>query len=147
MDRLTDPGYIPERVVANMSNAQLANIYKKLCIYESTELKPNQINEMMAHNTALIEQLADLTDAEEQGLLLRLPCKVGDIVYQLNRSGNITPKKVLRIECIILKSGFTIQVWFETAGTCCDFDFGKTVFLNKSDAIRESEKHFNRVST
>lgn len=29
----------------------------------------------------IIERLADYEDAEEQGLLLRLPCKVGDTVY------------------------------------------------------------------
>jgi hypothetical protein len=31
----------------------------------------------------IIERLADYEDAEEQGLLLRLPCKVGDTVYKL----------------------------------------------------------------
>lgn len=29
----------------------------------------------------VFEKLADYEDAEEQGLLVRLPCKVGDIVY------------------------------------------------------------------
>lgn len=31
--------------------------------------------------TALIERLAEYEDLEEQGLLIRLPCKVGDTVY------------------------------------------------------------------
>lgn len=30
------------------------------------------------------EKLADYEDAEEQGLLLRLPCKVGDIIYEVS---------------------------------------------------------------
>lgn len=30
-----------------------------------------------------IDKLADYEEAEEQGLLLRLPCKVGDTVYKL----------------------------------------------------------------
>lgn len=38
--------------------------------------------EMNAHHCRMIlEQLADYEDADEQGLLVRLPCKVGDIVY------------------------------------------------------------------
>ena len=38
--------------------------------------------EMSAHQSRLaIARLAAYEDAEEQGLLLRLPCKVGDIVY------------------------------------------------------------------
>ena len=32
-------------------------------------------------NKDVFEKLADYEDAEEQGLLLRLPCKVGDKVY------------------------------------------------------------------
>ena len=32
---------------------------------------------------ALFERLADYEDAEEQGLLIRLPCKVGDTIYKL----------------------------------------------------------------
>ena len=31
----------------------------------------------------IIDKLADFEDAEEQGLLIRLPCKVGDMVYKL----------------------------------------------------------------
>ena len=30
-----------------------------------------------------IEKLAEYEDAEEQGLLLKLPCKVGDTVYEI----------------------------------------------------------------
>lgn len=31
-----------------------------------------------------LEQLKHYKDAEEQGLLLRLPCKVGDVIYEIN---------------------------------------------------------------
>lgn len=59
MNRLTDPGYIPERILPHMKNEQIADIYKKLCSYESTGMDPEEISAMMAHNTALIEQLKD----------------------------------------------------------------------------------------
>lgn len=35
-------------------------------------------------NGSPTEKLADYEDAEEQGLLLRLPCKVGDIIYEVS---------------------------------------------------------------
>ena len=39
--------------------------------------------EMSSHNSRMaIEKLATYEDAEEQGLLIRLPCKVGDSVYR-----------------------------------------------------------------
>jgi len=34
--------------------------------------------------TLCVDKLADYEDAEEQGLLLKLPCNVGDIVYDIN---------------------------------------------------------------
>lgn len=32
-----------------------------------------------------LKHIQELIDAEEQGLLLKLPCKVGDVVYQITR--------------------------------------------------------------
>lgn len=42
------------------------------------------------------EKLAEYEDLEEQGLLLRPPCKIGDTVYTVN-FGEIQPQKVGRI--------------------------------------------------
>lgn len=41
-----------------------------------------------ANLQALINKLAAYEDAEEQGLLLRLPCKVGDAVYLIDKDEN-----------------------------------------------------------
>ena len=53
--------------------------------------------EMTAHHRRMaIDKLAIYEDAEEQGLLLRLPCKVGDTVWQIMISGiKIKEKKLL----------------------------------------------------
>lgn len=37
---------------------------------------------IIAH-TKVLEKLAEYEDAEEQGLMLRLPCKIGDTIYQV----------------------------------------------------------------
>lgn len=60
MNRLTDCGYIPDRVVANMNIEQLADIYSKLCLYENSGLEPCQIDAMQGHNIALIEQIKEI---------------------------------------------------------------------------------------
>lgn len=45
--------------------------------------------EMTAHHSRIaLERLAAYEDAEEQGLLLRLPCKVGDAAYLIDRDEN-----------------------------------------------------------
>lgn len=41
-----------------------------------------------ANLQALINKLAAYEDAEEQGLLLRLPCEVGDAVYLIDKDEN-----------------------------------------------------------
>ena len=71
---------------------------------------------------------------EEQGLLLRLPCKVGDVIYEIHPlTGKITPRKIKSIvvcNCpdltIMYKSGYDYSNVQD--------DFGKTVFLTKEEA-------------
>lgn len=77
----------------------------------------------------MVEKLANLEDAEEQGLLVRLPCKVGDKVYVI-AGKNISEQKIQRVtigsECkfefCTRKRGFAL------------FDIGKTVFLTREEA-------------
>ena len=53
-----------------------------------------------------IQKLAEYEIAEEQGLLLRLSCKVGDTVYIISRNNEIIPLNVHGID--IRKDDFTI---------------------------------------
>lgn len=74
--------------------------------------------EMSAHQSRLtIAKLAAYESAEEQGLLLRLPCKVGDTVYLIKNDGKI----VARVADMM----FIGVLWEE---------FGKTVFLTRTEA-------------
>lgn len=85
----------------------------------------------------IFEKLADYEDAEEQGLLLRLPCKVGDTVYKPNP---ITKKEIVGIEIesiFITESGINIsgRTTIKKYSFCCKpDDFGKTVFLTEVEA-------------
>ena len=84
------------------------------------------------------EQLKEYQQLEEQGLLLRLPCKVGDTAYC------IEDKKIW--DCIVDKVTIsrTNGVWFEvkTPKSMPDISaieytenaFGETVFLTKAEA-------------
>ena len=77
------------------------------------------------------KKLAAYEDAEEQGWLLRLPCKVGDTVYKVDRVSNkIKQHKVVKFEVVRAVD----QVDFENFDYCFLHHFGKTVFLTKSEA-------------
>lgn len=41
-----------------------------------------------------LDKLAEYEDLEEQGLLLRLPCKVGDTVYRISDMFNVRSKYI-----------------------------------------------------
>ena len=91
----------------------------------------------------IIERLAEYEDLEEQGLLLRLPIKVGDTVYVLCKN-IVTEKQVYDVQ---YRGGITFQKgqrWYVNIGGLVyyEIDFGKTVFLTKEEAeqkLKEKE--------
>lgn len=92
----------------------------------------------------VLTKLADYEDLEEQGRLLKLPCKVGDTVYYISE-GFVEP---CTIEVIFLadytdKNGncsYMAEIHYDRED--CPYvsteiyftDIGKTVFLAKSEA-------------
>ena len=84
----------------------------------------------------IVEKLAEYEDAEEQGLLLWLPCKVGDTVY-IVLDMEILKQKVKKIT---ISSNELITFSTEIV----DFhkvDIGRTVFSSEEDA----EKRFSEL--
>nr|DAP10235.1 MAG TPA: hypothetical protein [Caudoviricetes sp.] len=93
------------------------------------------------HN--VLQKLAEYEDLEEQGRLIKFPCKIGDVVYRINR-GAMKPVIPLRV----------VEYRFKIVGNCirekicCSDDFlckqpsiiyyaediGNKVFLTKSEA-------------
>lgn len=117
-----DPGYQPWVISANKPTWRA--IYDKLCEYE---------------------------DAEEQGLLVRLPCKVGDTLYEVDLPEyGVIVCKVLYLDAY--RGPFAhvpgaeivnpVSVGVEVVdghgkGSSYAFeygDFGKTVFLSREEA-------------
>lgn len=74
-------------------------------------------------------KLCNYEDLEEQGLLVRLPCKVGTEVYYILGIPNKTP-------CAIDKCVFELS----------DIDkIGKTVFLTREEAEKKLEEMKNEI--
>ncbi len=84
------------------------------------------------------EQLKEYQQLEEQGRLIKFPCKVGDTVYKIDPISNkVVQHKVIKFE--------TDQVDFENYDYCFFHHFGKTVFLTESEAY-EKLKEWNTRS-
>ena len=77
----------------------------------------------------VIDKLAKYEDLEEQGRLIKLPCKVGDTVYVIVGK-NISVQKIQRAT---IDSEMKIEFCTKRRGFAL-FNIGKTVFLTKSEA-------------
>lgn len=95
-----------------------------------------------------MEKLASYEEAEEQGLLLRLPCRVGDKVYKLWNCGK-NGKSVAEFEVRHIDIDFLPEIEFYVISTknksnsywfCKASDLGKTVFLTRAEAEKALEE-------
>jgi hypothetical protein len=95
----------------------------------------------------MYDKLCDYEDLEEQGLLLKLPCKVGDTVYMIQRRYTKCSKhQEYRDEyncqgCEELVCDSHIEHYIQPLNSApidwivkMDNQFGKTVFLTKEEA-------------
>ena len=99
-----------------------------------------------------LEELKSYREAEEQGLLLRLPCKVGDTVWYIDNYGLFEPT--------ITRGIVYGYLWYRTCGFALDVvwdkpimehfsyrrkempfsSIGKDVFLTKEEAERKLQE-------
>lgn len=140
MERLTlDEAIKHAKEVADMnyndaekfdSNDSVENYMKANCIKCAEE------HEQLAE---WLEELKSYKDAEEQGLLVRLPCKVGDTVYVPTR--NFVSE--LRITMVSVNMHEAYFSWMLNSGIYPNLDgfskskLGKSVFLTREEAEKK----------
>ena len=82
------------------------------------------------------EKLADYEDAEEQGLLLRLPCPIGTTVYNTTWWDDVQ-EKVKVDGKTFYRTIHKHKVSKSTFSLLDIYDFGKTVFLTQAEAEKK----------
>lgn len=112
---------------------------------DGVDLQGNLLYEEMNRVTFALNKLAEYEDLEEQGLLLRLPCKVGDTVYVIEDEceymlGDCHTKQLCR-ECEYRNLHIEESVLNSTKDIVLQLElFGKTVFLTQSEAEEALKK-------
>ena len=100
----------------------------------------------------LLEELKSYKEAEEQGLLVRLPCKTGDTVYRVNAGAKqpIIPMTVSEIHFLCYKNERAVR--FDAIGkkdmgeSCYRLeDIGRIVFLTREEAEKKLEELKNEI--
>lgn len=101
---------------------------------------------------AVYRKLKDYEDAEEQGLLLRLPCKVGDTLYRVNK-GAKEPVIMMRVIQLYIKQIHKDRTVMRIdaindadMGESCYLpcDIGERIFLTREEAeakLKEMEEN------
>ena len=112
-----------------------------------------------AYCGAIVTKLADYEDADEQGLLLKLPCKIGDTAWVIDEDGEYPGKKKIyeakwkRVNFVQTSAnhtfelrgevGYQIYDWFSNDGRTMPYGMyvgqthtkvGEVVFLTKEEA-------------
>lgn len=111
---------------------------EKLLIVDKFLLeKCEEINE-------LYKELAEYKKLEEGGLLLRLPCKVGDTVYYVDDLRKMVDEcKVTRLECRTMNRyhmGISIEMEGKLRRFVRNEWIGRVVYFTKEEAEQELER-------
>ena len=172
MERLTKRIFVPteerelvvftkgkyiDTIPAEMTHEDIRKVLRKLAEYEDFEeifrekmtdtacefLKDKEeFGKWLDRNKWITKKCDEWVRAEEQGLLLRLPCKVGDTVYRINKGAKepIIKMRIFQVHIKQLHKNRTIiridTINDEDMGEGCYLtdDFGKNVFLTKAEA-------------
>ena len=131
-------------------------LVERLAAYEDTGLEPEsvealklsmigkEISEITEFDGLPIDRLRELAEADKDGRVVVLPCKVGDRLYEVTGRKTISVYKVkaIRVELFGLFIEWDIVegfVWQSLSGINAG-EIGKTVFLTREDAKKELEE-------
>jgi hypothetical protein len=121
---------------------EVVQMADRLADYEDTGLTPEEIKAPFTEDTMInlaaqalgVEpsRLRELAEADKDGRVLILPCKVGDTVYRLQYIEQ-TPG---RFTVGVVPIKFAL-IWLE--------EFGKTVFLSREEAEKALQEMEGRI--
>ena len=106
---------------------------ERLAEYEDLDITAEQVMEIDKDYRELCEKLAKYQKLEEEGLLLQLPCKVGDTVYRLipKTYRKIEPLKIK--EFVVCGKGLCFVSEKANFHYSCE-EFGEFIFLTQAEA-------------
>ena len=131
-------------------------LVERLAAYEDTGLEPESvealklsmmgkaISEITEFDGLPIDRLRELAEADKEGRVVVLPCKVGDRLYEVTGRKTISVYKVraIRVELFGLFIDWDIVegfVWQSLSGINAG-EIGKTVFLTREEAEKALEE-------
>ena len=131
------------------------DLYGRLKAYEDTGWTPEMLRKMgenaghlwdfaQAAENMTVGRLKELAEADKDGRVVVLPCKVGDTFYMIERIFDIDNgvcDEICAREVIGYGGNNLNKLWLVGSGGICNVyisvsEFGKTVFLTREEAER-----------
>lgn len=149
IEKLADYEELEERlhkIFGEESTFSLADVIDALEMKLSEPDKKHPVNaRILTYEEA--NKWQEYKDLEEQGLLVKLPCKIGDTVYRVNAGAKqpIILMTVSEIHFLCYKNERTVRfdaIGKEDMGESCYRleDIGKIVFLTREEAEKKLEE-------
>lgn len=136
--------YDTGQIAAELNAAARREILERLAAYEDTGLSPQacieagEIEAGLSAEDYSIHRMVELMRADKDGLLLVVPCKVGDTVYWLH-DGKITECRAYRIQVSRKGVYITIKSTVSHGSFREDDCLGKTIFFSREEAEKALE--------
>lgn len=150
MERLTLDNAI--KYIKEVARKNRINKEKNTIIIPNSFISSNDCADKYGQVAKWLEELKSYKELEEQGLLVRLPCKVGDTVYRVNAGAKqpIIPMTVSEIHFLCYKNERAVRfdaIGKEDMGESCYRleDIGRIVFLTHKEAEKKLEELKNEI--
>lgn len=145
MERLTLDNAI--KYIKEVARKNRINKEKNTIILPNSFISSNDCADKYGQVAKWLEELKSYKDLEEQGLLVRLPCKVGDTVYRVNAGAKqpIIPMTVSEIHFLCYKNERVVRFDAISKGDMGEIcyrleDIGRIVFLTHEEAVNKLEE-------
>lgn len=150
MERLTLDNAI--KYIKEVARKNRINKEKNTIIIPNSFISSNDCADKYGQVAKWLEELKSYKELEEHGLLVRLPCKVGDTVYRVNSGAKqpIIPMTVSEIHFLCYKNERAVRfdaIGKEDMGESCYRleDIGRIVFLTREEAEKKLEELKNEI--
>lgn len=97
---------------------------------------------MHSENYKLLQELKSYKDLEEQGLLVRLPCKVGNTAFRINKGAKKPIIELTVAQINIIRKSYNLEVVDKDGGELMYFknEIGNSIFLTREEAEKKLEE-------
>lgn len=148
MERLTFEGnfcdiaqcdVIPGGSYCESGSCTQRKVWERLKAYENTGLEPETIikaKDALEYAYGNANRIIELAEADKDGRLVMLPCKVGDKLYRVF-AGEIFEHRVGSMKYFAIQGRWDIEMY--PFCPCVESSIGKTVFLSREEAERALE--------